>query len=214
MEIICSDAEKYASNITSPQDAVLQKVYEDTMRDHPHAHMISGPVQGQLLSMISKLMQPKYILEVGAFTGFSAICLAQGLQPGGELHTIELREEDANTCAKNFALARMQNQIHLHVGNALDIIPLLQYKWDLVFIDADKPGYIAYYDMVLPRLNNNGLIIADNVLYHGDVFQQNIKGKNAKAIDAFNNHVSADERTEQVLVTIRDGLLFIKKKPQ
>ena len=214
MELINSLAEKYASCITSPQDAVLQRVYEDTMRNHPHAHMISGPVQGQLLSMISKLMQPKYILEIGTFTGFSAICLAAGLQPGGELHTIELRDDDANTSAENFVRAKMQNQIHLHIGNALNIIPALHYNWDLVFIDADKTGYLEYYEMVLPRLNNNGLIIADNVLFHGEVLEENIKSKNAIAIDTFNNHVAADERTEQVLLTIRDGLLFIKKKPQ
>ncbi len=214
MELINRLAENYTDAFTSPQDAVLQRVYEETMNSHPQAHMISGHVQGQLLSFISKLIRPKYILEIGTFTGYSAICLAKGLPPGGELHTVELRQDDANTCAKNFALAKMENQIHLHTGNAVEIIHTLDYSWDLIFIDADKPGYITYYEMVLPRLSNNGLIIADNVLFHGEVLEENIKNKNALAIDAFNKHVAADERTEQVLLTIRDGLSFIKKKPQ
>jgi predicted O-methyltransferase YrrM len=174
--------------------------------------MLSGHVQGKLLEFISTLMQPKYILEIGTFTGYSAICLAKGLQPDGELHTIELRTEDANICSKNFERSRLHKKIHLHVGNALDIIPKLPYLWDLVFIDADKPGYITYYEMVIQRLNNQGLIIADNVLFHGQVLEEPITGKSALAIDAFNRHVAADERTEQLMVTVRDGLLFIKKK--
>jgi caffeoyl-CoA O-methyltransferase len=123
-----------------------------------------------------------------------------------------LREEDANRCAKNFSQSALHKKIHLHVGNALNIIPTLDYKWDLVFIDADKTGYIAYYEMLLPRLSNTGLIIADNVLFHGQVITETISGKNAQAIDAFNKHVAADERTEQVMLTVRDGLLLIKKK--
>lgn len=214
MELINTDAENYAIANTSLQNEVLQKIYSDTLRNHQQAHMMSSDVQGRFLAMMSKLLLPKYILEIGTFTGFSAICLAEGLQENGELHTIELREEDAHTCAENFALAQMDNKIHLHTGNAKNIIPTLNYTWDIVFIDADKTGYIEYYEMVLPRLNKNGLIIADNVLFHGEVLEENIKGKNAIAIDAFNKHVAADERTEQVMLTIRDGLLLIKKKKQ
>lgn len=214
MEIVHNLAEQYAESHTTTGDALLQRVYENTLKNHPHAHMISGLVQGQLLAMLSKLFQPKYVLEIGTFTGFSAICLALGLQNGGELHTIELREEDAKTAKENFALFEKNKQIHLHTGNARDIIPQLPHRWDMVFIDADKTGYIDYYEMVLPRLQDNGLIIADNVLFHGHVLEETITGKSAKAIDAFNKHVANDERTEQVMLTLRDGLTLIKKRNQ
>jgi caffeoyl-CoA O-methyltransferase len=212
MELINLLAEAYAEKHTSPEDALLKQISEDTAAHHKHAHMLSGHVQGKVLEFISYMMQPKYILEIGTFTGYSALCLAKGLQQDGELHTIELREEDANRCAKNFNQSALHKKIHLHTGNALDIIPRLGHQWDIVFIDADKTGYTAYYEMLLPRLSNNGLIIADNVLFHGQVITETISGKNAQAIDAFNKHVAADKRTEQVMLTVRDGLLFIKKK--
>ncbi|QEC67762.1 O-methyltransferase [Panacibacter ginsenosidivorans] len=212
MELVNILAEAYAEKYTSPEDAVLKQINEDTYANHTQPHMLSGHVQGKVLEFISCIMQPKYILEIGTFTGYSALCLAKGLQNDGELHAIELREEDAQLCAKNFSQSALHKKIHLHVGNALDIIPNLPYKWDLVFIDADKTGYIAYYEMLLSRLNDNGLIIADNVLFHGKVLEDNISGKSARAVDAFNRHVAEDERTEQVMLTVRDGLLFIKKK--
>ncbi|HAN39651.1 MAG TPA: methyltransferase, partial [Chitinophagaceae bacterium] len=129
-----------------------------------------------------------------------------------QLHTIEVRPEDAATAKSFFERSQYREQLILHTGNAIDIIPTLPYTWDLVFIDADKVGYIDYYEMVLPQLKQNGLIIADNVLFHGQVLQQPLTGKNAKAIHAFNEHVANDTRTEQVLLTMRDGLLIIKKK--
>ncbi len=214
MQIVDILAEQYAEAHTTNNNALLQQVYENTLKNHPQAHMLSGLVQGKFLSMLSELFQPQYVLEIGTFTGFSAICLAAGLKSSGELHTIELREEDAKTARENFALCKWNNQIHLHIGNAPDIIPTLPYMWDLVFIDADKTGYIDYYEMVLPRLQQNGLIITDNVLFHGQVLEKEIKGKSAKAIDAFNRHVAADSRTEQVMLTVRDGLTLIKKRNQ
>jgi predicted O-methyltransferase YrrM len=214
MQWINALAEEYASSHTSALDDVLQKIYDDTIAHHPHAHMMSSPVQGKLLEFISCMLQPKYILEIGTFTGFSAICLAKGLLKNGELHTIELRAEDANTAWKNISLANMQSKIYLHPGDAHSIIPELDYKWDLIFIDADKISYVAYYEEVLQRLNDRGYILADNVLFHGQVLEERIDDKNAKAIDAFNKHVLNDHRTEQVFLTIRDGLLLIKKKPQ
>ncbi|HWB24527.1 MAG TPA: O-methyltransferase [Chitinophagaceae bacterium] len=214
MDFINTLAEQYAEIHSTTDDALLKSIYEDTLKNHPHAHMISGLVQGRLLAMLSKLFRPKYVLEIGTFTGFSAICLAEGLQNGGELHTIELREADAAIAKQNFALAKRNNQIHLHAGDAGQIIPTLDYTWDVVFIDADKTGYIKYYEMVLPRLQDNGVIIADNVLFHGQVLEKEITGKNAKAIDLFNKHVANDERTEQVMLTVRDGLTLIKKRNQ
>lgn len=205
-------AEQYAARFSSLEDDVLKQINDDTVLNHPHAHMLSGHVQGKFLQFISNIISPKYVLEIGTFTGYSAICLAKGLQKGGELHTIEIREDDAKTARENIKTADLENLIFLHTGNALDIIPKLSQPWDLVFIDADKQGYIAYYELVLPRLSPNGIIIADNALFHGEVLGEVIKGKNAKSIHAFNQHVQADTRVEQVLLTLRDGLLLIKKK--
>jgi predicted O-methyltransferase YrrM len=149
---------------------------------------------------------------VGTFVGFSALCLAAGLAEDGELHTIELRDEDANRAEGYFRRAPAGNRIILHRGNALAVIPTLREEWDLVFIDADKPGYIDYYELVLPRLKRGGLILADNVLFHGEVLAETVKGKSARAIQAFIELVEADERVEKVMLTVRDGLFFIRKK--
>lgn len=211
MELVAHSAEQYAQQFSAPLDAVLLQVEQFTLQNHPHAHMLSGPVQGKLLEMISCMLQPKRILEIGTFTGFSALCLVKGLQANGVLHTIELREEDAGTAQKYFEQAHITDKIKLHTGNALDIIPALNEEWDMVFIDADKTGYIGYYELTLPRVKKGGFILADNVLFHGEVLQEPLKGKNAKAIQAFNEHVLNDKRVEQVLLTVRDGLLLIKK---
>lgn len=214
MELIHPLVEAYAEKYSSPDDALLAQIQRETNEQHPHAHMLSGPVQGKLLNFLSKMIRPEMILEIGTFTGYSALCLAEGLSASGQLHTIELRAEDAATSAANFSKSTRNKQIHLHIGNAKEIIPTLDIKWDLVFIDADKTGYIDYYELIIPRLSENGWIIADNVLFHGQVLEEPISGKSAKAIQAFNEHVFADDRTEKLLLTIRDGLLLIKKKSE
>lgn len=211
-ELIHPLAEKYAEAHTTPEDELLRAITEQTRREHAEPHMLSGPVQGRLLSMLSRLMAPRYILEIGTYTGYSALCLSEGLQPGGQLHTIESREAEAEVAKTFFNRSLNGNQIILHVGDAHEIIAGLDYPWDLVFIDADKPGYVAYYEQILPRLKTNGLIIADNVLFHGKVLETPPQGKNAAALDAFNRHVLADERTEQVMLTVRDGLMLLRKK--
>ncbi len=212
MELVNLLAEAYADSHTSPDEGLLKEIAEQTKATHPHAHMLSGHVQGRLLSFLSKLLQPRYILEIGTFTGYSALCLTEGLHPEGQLHTIEIRESDAQQAQENFHKSNAGKQVTLHTGNALEIIPTLPFNWDLVFIDADKTAYVDYYEMVVPRLSEKGIIIADNVLFHGQVLEPEVKGKNAKAIHAFNAHVAADNRTEQVLLTLRDGLMLIKKK--
>ncbi|MBX9892228.1 MAG: O-methyltransferase [Chitinophagaceae bacterium] len=212
MELVNLLAEAYADSHTSPDEGLLQEIADQTNASHPHAHMLSGHVQGRLLSFLSRLLQPRTILEIGTFTGYSALCLAEGLHAEGQLHTIEIRESDALQAQENFHKSNAGKQVTLHTGNALEIIPALPFSWDLVFIDADKTAYIDYYEMVVPRLSEKGMIIADNVLFHGQVLEPEIKGKNAKAIHAFNAHVAADNRTEQVLLTVRDGLMLIKKK--
>lgn len=212
MELISLMAEEYAKRNTTRLDAVLQEIEDDTLANHPHAQMLSGHVQGKVLEMISRMIRPARILEIGTFTGFSALCLAKGLQQDGKLHTLELRKEDAAVAKKYFKKSDAENMIELHIGDALQIIPVLNETWDLVFIDADKVSYIDYYELTLPAVKKGGWILADNVLFHGEVLAENVKGKNAKAILAFNEHIKKDERVQQVMLTIRDGLLLIQKK--
>jgi len=211
-ELVNALAEKYAARFSEESDGLLTEVIAYTEQNHPHAHMLSGQVQGAFLSIISQLLQPKRIIEVGTFTGFSALCLAKGLTSEGELHTLEVREEDAMTAQGFFNKSIHRNQIKLHIGDAKKIIPILPELWDIAFIDADKTGYIDYYELILPNLRRNGLVIADNVLFHGQVLEEEITGKNAKAIHAFNEHVKNDDRVEQVMLTVRDGLMVIRKK--
>jgi caffeoyl-CoA O-methyltransferase len=211
MELVNHIAEDYAKKFSSPLDEVLQQIETYTLQNHPQAHMLSGHVQGKVLEMISCMIKPARILEVGTFTGFSALCLLKGLQPGGKLHTIELREDVAAVAEKYFTKANVNNRVTLHVGNALQLIPLLNEKWELVFIDADKTGYIEYYGLILPHVKQGGFILVDNVLFHGEVLEPELKGKNAKAVQAFNEHVAGDKRVEQLMLTIRDGLMLIKK---
>lgn len=212
MNFIHPLANEYTQKYSNATPAYLKSIYEETLANHPHAHLQSSWTQGGFLSIISKLLQPNYILEIGSFTGFSAMCLAEGLTQNGELHTIELREEDANKAIAAFSKSPNQHQLNMHIGDAKQIIPSLSKKWDLVFIDADKTGYIDYYNLILPALNDNGLIIVDNVLFHGEVLEDALQGKSAKAIQAFNDHVLHDQKTEQVMITMRDGLTLIRKK--
>jgi len=212
MELVNSKAEQYAKTNTSALDELLSEIEVFTNTHHPHAQMLSGHVQGKVLELFSCMIQPKRILEIGTFTGFSALCLAKGLQAEGQLHTIELREEDAETAKRYFIRSGVNEKISLHVGDALKLIPSITETWDLVFIDADKVNYIPYYELTLPAVKKGGWIIADNVLFHGDVLQDEVKGKNAKALSAFNDHVRNDDRVQQAMLTIRDGLLLIQKK--
>lgn len=212
MDFINPLATHYTEAYSNATPSYLKNLYEETLATHEHGHLQSSWTQGGFLSFISKMLAPTHILEIGSFTGFSALCLAEGLTINGELHTIELREQDAQKAKAAFDINPRSKQLHMHVGDAKEIIPTLHKKWDLVFIDADKTSYIEYYNIVLPLLNDKGIIIVDNVLFHGEVLEDAVKGKSAKAIQAFNEHVLSDENTEQVMLTIRDGLTLIRKK--
>jgi predicted O-methyltransferase YrrM len=212
MELINPLVQAYAEKLTSPEDALLHEIADQTYKNHPQSNMLSGHWQGKFLELISCMLRPSRILEIGTFMGYSALCLAKGLLNDGKLHTIELRKEEGDIALQNFHKAKATEKIILHLGNALEIIPTIRENWDLVFIDADKVNYTNYYELVLPLVKKGGFILADNMLFHGEVLAKPLSGKNAKAIHAFNEHVRKDDRVEQVLITIRDGLMLIRKK--
>lgn len=211
MDIVHPQAQVYAEKYTSPEDALLHEVAQYTYQQHPHAHMLSGHLQGKFLEMVSCLLKPQRILEIGTFTGYSALCLAKGLTAGGQLHTIEMREADAARAKGYFGRSFFREQIILHIGNALEIVGELAEPWDLVFIDADKENYLHYFNAIFPFVKPNGIILADNVLFHGQVLTGEIKGKNAKAIQAFNDEMLRRTDVEKVMLPLRDGLYMIRK---
>lgn len=211
MEIVNSKAQEYAERYSSAEDALIKEVADFTRAQHPKAHMLSGHLQGKFLEMISYMLRPRNILEIGTFTGYSALCLAKGLAENGQLHTIELRNEDASTAQRFFNRSFNKEKIKLYIGQASDIIDELNESWDLVFIDADKTGYINYFNRVFPKLKSGGFILADNVLFHGQVLEDELKGKNAVAIQQFNDFILERKDVEKVLLPLRDGLYLIRK---
>ena len=211
LELVNPLIQHYAETYSSPEDALLREINEYTLQNHKEYVMLSGHLQGKVLEMISCMVQPARVLEIGTFTGYSALCLAKGLRPGGKLHTIELRKPDAQKAKEFFSRSIYAESIICHTGNALDILPSLNETWDLVFIDADKPAYIDYFNLVLPALRKNGFILADNIFFHGQVLDKKISGKSAVGIQAFNEFIRNRSDVEKVVLTIRDGLYLIRK---
>lgn len=210
MEFLDKDLTDYVEQHTSPETELLKKINRDTHANVLMPRMLSGHLQGRILATFSHMIRPKAVLEIGTYTGYSALCLAEGLQEGGELHTIDINEELEDKVRDFFAESAFAAAIHYHIGNALEIIPALQQQWDLVFIDADKINYAAYYDLVLPAVRAGGFIIADNVLWSGKVTGDKTD-KDTGAIRAFNKKVQDDERVENVLFPVRDGLMVVRK---
>lgn len=202
----------YAENFSSAEDPLLKEINDFTVRNHPEHHMLSGHLQGKFLEMTSMMIRPRRILEIGTFTGYSALCLAKGLSEDGLLHTIELRENDAATAKSFFDRSAYKEKIILHTGNAKKIVNKIDEVFDLVFIDADKSGYIEYFNLVFPKLKQNGFIFADNIFFHGQALDAEPKGKNAKAIKAFNQYISERTDIDKMMLTLRDGLYLIRKK--
>lgn len=211
LDLIHPLVQQYAEDYSSSEDALLKEIADYTNREHADPQMLSGHLQGKVLQMISCMIRPRRILEIGTFTGYSAICLAEGLTEDGELHTVELREEDSIRATNYFKRSSFAERIISHTGNALELIPGIDETWDLVFIDADKPAYIQYFSLVLPRLRKNGFILADNIFFHGQVLEEPVRGKNAVGIQAFNDFVRDRKDIEKVILTIRDGLYLIRK---
>ena len=201
----------YCEAHTTEESGLLRSLRQETCANVPRPNMISGHLQGKFLAMISKIIKPTYILEIGTYTGYSALCLAQGLRENGELHTIEIDENLKEIIVKYFNLSEHKEKIHLHIGNALEIIPNLKKTWDLVFIDANKKKYLQYYEMVLPYVKKGGFILVDNVLWGGEVTEPAKNDAFTKAIREFNDFVQNDTRVENILLPLRDGLMLIEK---
>lgn len=202
----------YAEQMSSPELPVLKALARETNMKMMQSVMLSGHLQGSFLQMISQMMQPRRVLEIGTYTGYSAICLAQGLAEDGLLHTIESDEEKVEIIDHYIALSGFSGKIIPHFGDALTVLDKLDEEWDIVFIDADKPAYGWYYDKVFDRLRLGGLILADNVLFEGKVLApEKDQGKNEKAMHLFNQKVKSDDRVEVVMLPIRDGISMIRK---
>ncbi len=202
--------EQYCQSHTSPLSPLLHELERETHLKTLAPQMLSGPLQGQLLRFLSLLLQPAAILEIGTFTGYSALCLAEGLQAGGVLHTIEANPELEYLIRKYVARAGMEECIQLHIGRAEDIIPSLEGNFDLVFIDAGKQEYGLFYDLLIDRVRPGGLILADNVLWSGKVLDPG-NDADAQALHAFNERVQADGRVENLMLPVRDGLLVMRR---
>jgi caffeoyl-CoA O-methyltransferase len=211
VDLIHPDVQAYAESFSTPENDLLKEIATFTYTHHDDAQMLSGHLQGKLLSAISHMIGPRRVLEIGTFTGYSALCLAEGLAGDGFLHTIENREADFLRAREYFDRSVYRDSIISHMGNALEVLPDLNETWDLVFIDADKPAYIQYFNLVFPRLRKNGFILADNVFFHGQALEADPKGKNAKGILAFNEFIRDRSDIDTIILTIRDGLSLIRK---
>ena len=202
---------KYAEEFTSDESEVLQELRRECYEHYEDHSMLSGFFQGRVLSMFSKMVRPKVVLEIGTYLGYSALCFAEGLADGGKVITLDILE-DTNKVARSYVeKTEYANKIEFHLGFAADIIPTRPETFDLVFIDADKPNYSNYYNLVFDRVRSGGFIIADNVLWSGKVLDD-AKDEDTRALSDFNEMVLADERVENVLLPIRDGLMIIRKK--
>jgi predicted O-methyltransferase YrrM len=207
------EIDKYILSHIEPEDGILRELDRETHLKVVGARMISGHLQGQVLSLLSKMIRPKYILELGTFTGYSALCLVKGLQEGGKLITIEIDDELESFAKKYFEKAGIQQKVEQRIGAALEIIQTLTETFDLVFIDAHKPEYPAYYEAVFDKVNSGGYIIADNTLWSGKVLDEPAADDfQTLGIIQFNEMVKNDNRVEKVILPLRDGMTVIRKK--
>lgn len=213
MYFIPEELDNYVVNQTENEPELLQQLTRETYQKILQPRMLSGHYQGRVLSIISKLVKPKNILEIGTYTGYSALCLAEGMKKDGKLHTIDVNEELFDFQRAYFDKSPYGKQIFQHLGNALEIIPKLDKTFDLVFIDADKENYVKYFDIIIDKLNSEGIILSDNVLWSGKVLDKKFKKEDTStpALIAYNKLLKEDKRIETVLLPIRDGLTISRK---
>ncbi len=213
MHFLPEDIDQYTVNHSSPEPELLQKLNRETHQKILQPRMLSGHYQGRVLSMITKLINPKNILELGTYTGYSALCMAEGMQADGVLHTIDKNEELFDFQRKYFDKSSWAKQIIQHLGEAKQIIPRLDLNFDLVFLDADKSNYLTYFELIVPKLNSGGVILTDNVLWSGKVTKAlNPNDEDTRVLLAYNKKVNEDPRVESVMLPIRDGLTITRKK--
>ena len=213
MHFLPEKIDTYAVNHSQQEPKILQELTRETWQKVLNPRMLSGAFQGRVLSMISKLIQPKSVLEIGTYTGYSALCLAEGLAKDGMLYTIDKNEELEELQHSYFQKSNYNNQIKQYIGNAIDIIPTMDKKFDLVFIDADKSNYLNYFDLIIDKMNTGGVILSDNVLWSGKVVEKlNPKDIDTKILLEYNNKLNEDNRLETVLLPIRDGLTISRVK--
>lgn len=210
MEFIADEIDSYSLNHTEAEAELLAELNRETWANVMTPRMLSGHLQGRVLSMFSKMINPKNIIEIGTYTGYSALCMAEGLKNEGILHTLDINEEYTSIAKRYFNRSKYSKNIKQHLGNALDIIPKLECNFQLAFIDADKENYSAYFDLIIDKMDLYGYIIADNVLWSGKVTKEK-KDKETTALDLYNKKVLADTRVETVLLPIRDGLMVSRK---
>lgn len=213
MHFISDELEDYVIKHSQKEPELLQQLNRETNQKILQPRMLSGHFQGRVLSMISKLVNPKTILEIGTYTGYSALCLAEGLKPDGEIHTIDINEELFDFQRKYFDISSYGKQIHQHLGNALDIIPKLNLSFDLVFIDADKENYCRYFNLIIDKLDSGGILLSDNVLWSGKVLQSTFKTEDmaTPTLKKYNKQLNEDSRLETIVLPIRDGLTISRK---
>ena len=212
MDFLDPAIDAYAENISSPEVDYLQELNRETHLKVLYPRMLSGHLQGRILSMISKMIKPQRILEIGTYTGYSALCLAEGLAHEGKLITIDINAELKDMVEKYALKAGFEDKIDMRIGNAMDLIPDMQESWDLVFLDADKGNYVNYFDLVIDHVRPGGMILADNVLWSGRVLDESLKDKETAGLRNFNRHIANNDKVEQVLLPVRDGIMVIRKK--
>ena len=213
MHFLPQQIDDYIVEHSAKEPELLQRLNRETNEKVLQPRMLSGNYQGRILSLISKLVQPKAILEIGTYTGYSALCLAEGLSSDGVLHTIDVNEELTDLQKKYFEESPYKDQIKQHLGDATEIIPTLEEKFDLIFIDADKPNYPEYFRLVMEKLNSGGIILSDNVLWSGKVIQPlQEEDESTKALLEYNKLLVEDERLETVMLPVRDGLTISRRK--
>ncbi|PKP19671.1 MAG: methyltransferase [Bacteroidetes bacterium HGW-Bacteroidetes-20] len=210
--LISEKIEQYCEEHTSKESEILYQLNRETHLKILRPRMLSGHIQGAFLSFISKMIKPQFVLEIGTYTGYSALCLAEGLIPNGELHTIEIDEELEEIIVKYFSKSSKKEQLYLHIGDANHYIQELKREWDLVFMDAEKKEYISYFEKILPNLKKGGIILVDNVLWSGKVVESVASNDtDTQAIIEFNKYIQADQRVVNTILPFRDGIMIIEK---
>lgn len=210
--ILRDEVHHYAEQFTSAEDAVLAQLNRKTNLEIPVPEMISGHLQGKFLEMISTMLRPNYIVEIGTYTAYSTICLAKGLSESGKIISVDNNKYLEDIQKEFIEKSGLGNKIELQMGNAATLIPLMDDNIDLAFIDADKINYHMYYDLLLPKMRKGGFILADNVLYDNEVLDVNNASRNGKAIAAFNEKIQEDVNVENILLPLRDGIMIMRKK--